>query len=64
MFKTKCPHCRVRLGDFLYADFCPDCRRELKHNTAAWLPARPVAATRRRSFPMRVFLGVVRLIES
>jgi hypothetical protein len=64
MFKTKCPHCRVKLGDYLYADFCLYCRRELKHNRTALLPARPVTAIRRRSFPMRVFLGVVRLIES
>ena len=29
----KCPHCHVKLVNFLYADDCPHCHTELKHNT-------------------------------
>jgi uncharacterized protein (DUF983 family) len=60
---TKCPHCHVKLGNYLYADACPHCGEELKHNTAPLLP--PVAkATGPRSLPVRAFLRVVRFIES
>lgn len=33
MNKSKCPHCGTKLGNFMYADMCPHCHEELKHNT-------------------------------
>ncbi|HEX5220532.1 MAG TPA: hypothetical protein VFZ59_13260 [Verrucomicrobiae bacterium] len=30
--KTKCPHCREKLGNFVYATECPFCHKELEHN--------------------------------
>ena len=38
MNKSKCPRCGVKLGNFRYADACPNCREELKHNTQPLLP--------------------------
>lgn len=29
---SRCPHCRIKLGNFPYADECPGCHEELKHN--------------------------------
>lgn len=64
MYKSRCPHCGFKLGDFLYADACPNCREELKHNTAPLLPAKKKDAQKRRSWPVRIFLGIVRFVES
>ena len=63
MFTTKCPHCGIKLGDFLYADACPHCHEVLKRN----LPMHPVvhkkvAAT--KSWPVRAFFSLVRFVES
>ena len=30
--KSKCPHCRQKLGNFMYATECPFCHEELEHN--------------------------------
>ena len=63
MFKPKCPHCGVRLGDFLYADACPHCHEVLEHNQA-----KPAAVgekkTKTRLWPVRAFFSVVRFVES
>ena len=32
MKKSRCPHCRQRLGNYLYATQCPFCQQELPHN--------------------------------
>jgi hypothetical protein len=61
---TRCPHCHVKLGNFVYADTCPHCGEELKHNTAALLPIAPKGPAQSRALLVRMFLGVVRFIES
>ena len=64
MFKRKCPHCGVRLGDFFYADACPHCHEVLEHNNQARLtPVRAMVA-KTRSWPVRAFFGLVRFVES
>ncbi len=62
MFKRKCPHCGLKLGDFLYADACPRCHRVLKHNQAKPSPAKQIATP--RAWPVRVFFSIVRVVES
>ena len=32
MTKSRCPHCRQKLGNYLYATTCPFCQKELVHN--------------------------------
>ncbi len=64
MNKTRCPHCGIRLGNFLYADACPSCLEELEHNTAPLLPAKKKDAQRRNSWPVRSFFNIVRFVES
>ena len=64
MFKQKCPHCGVKLGNFLYADACPYCHEVLDHNNQANLvPARATVA-KTGSWPVRAFFGLVRFVES
>jgi hypothetical protein len=63
MNKLKCPHCHVKLGNFLYADACPHCHGELKLNT------RPLSATKVVSGKARIWavlaLGrLQRIVES
>jgi hypothetical protein len=64
MFKSKCPHCGFKLGNFLYADACPECRQELKHNTRLLVAAPQKNAARVRSWPVRVLRSIVRFVES
>lgn len=64
MNKSRCPHCGFKLGNFLYADACPHCHEELKHNTKRLIEAQkkdPQLAQPRLS---RIFFGVVHLVES
>ena len=63
MFKRKCPHCGVRLGDFIYADACPHCHEVLEHNQAKLTPVRE-KITKTRSWPVRTFFSLVRFVES
>jgi hypothetical protein len=63
MFIKKCPHCGVKLGDFLYADACPHCHEILKDN----LPLRTsahVKVARPKSWSIRAFFSIVRFVES
>jgi len=60
----KCPHCHVKLGNFVYADACPHCHEELKHNTRPLIPARKKEPRKPRSWPVRLFFSLVRLVES
>lgn len=60
----KCPHCRVKLGNFVYADACPHCHEELKHNTRPLILARKKESQKARSWPVRLFFGMMRLVES
>ena len=64
MFKRKCPHCGVRLGDFLYADACPHCHEVLEHNNQARLTPARETTTKPGSWPVRTFFGLVRFVES
>ena len=64
MFKRKCPHCGVRLGDFFYADACPHCHEVLEHNNQARLTPVRAMVTKTRSWPVRAFFGLVRFVES
>jgi hypothetical protein len=69
MNTSKCPHCGVKLGNFLYADACPRCHEELKHNTRPLILAQKKDAQeskprRIQSFFARAFFGVVRFVES
>ncbi len=60
----KCPYCGVRLGQFAYADACPECHRELLDNTRI-LRHEPVAARLRyTSWPFRALRSVRNFIES
>ena len=45
MNTSKCPHCGLKLGNFLHADACPHCHHELLHNTRPLIP-NPVAPPR------------------
>jgi len=63
MFKRKCPHCGVKLGNFLYADACPHCQQVLEHNQAKLTPAR-AKVTKTRSWPVQIFFSLVRFVES
>jgi uncharacterized protein (DUF983 family) len=63
MFKTKCPHCGAKLGDFLYAAACPHCQAALAHNQADPTPV-PVMVARPKSWPVRAFACTIRLMAS
>lgn len=64
MNQSNCPQCGVKLGDFLYADACPHCHEELKHNTKPLVPAKTKDLQKEKAWPVRVFLSIVRLVES
>lgn len=64
MYKTKCPHCGFKLGNYVYADACPKCRHELEYNTRLLIPALRKDSPRIRAWPMRMFFGFIRLVES
>ena len=61
---SKCPHCGVRLRDFLYADACPHCHEVLKHNNQPRLTPVREKITKTRAWPVRTFFSLVRLVES
>jgi len=63
MNRYKCPHCGVRLGNFLYADACSDCHEELKHNTRA-LFAPKSALQKPSAWPRQLFIRLLRFVES
>lgn len=64
MGTTKCPHCRNRLGDFLYANFCPHCHRELAHNTVPLAIHSLREPVRKQGWFIGLCLKVRNLIES
>jgi hypothetical protein len=61
---SKCPHCGFELGNFLYADACPLCHKELKNNTRPLVPAKKKDPHKAQPWPVRMFFGIVRLVES
>jgi hypothetical protein len=64
MNKLKCPHCGAKLGNYLYADACPHCRHELEQNTRPLTSAPANRPPQEKAWPIRWFLGMVRLVES
>jgi len=63
MFTKKCPHCGVKLGNFLYADACPHCDEVLKHNLPMHVSAH-VKVTTPQPWLVRAFFSIVRFVES
>ena len=61
---SKCPHCGVKLGNYLYADACPHCHEELKHNTKPLVFAKKKDLLKESLWPVRIFLSLMRLVES
>ena len=64
MNKLRCPHCHIKLGNYLYADACSHCHEELKHNTRPMIPAKVKNPQKTRSWPVRILFKIVRLVES
>jgi len=64
MNKSKCPHCGFKLSNFVYADACPHCHEELKHNTRPMIPARKQNPQKTQLWPVRIFFRILRLVES
>jgi len=64
MNKSRCPHCGFKLGNFLYADACPQCHEELKNNTKPLIAARKKDPQLTQFWLSRIFFGVVRFVES
>ena len=64
MNKSRCSHCGVKLGNFLYAAACPNCHEELKQNTNPLVSAKKKDLQKRVLRPVRIFFSIVRLVES
>lgn len=64
MNKSRCPYCGIKLGNFLYADACPHCHEELKHNTRPMSLVRKKNAPKAPLWPVRIVFRIVRLVES
>lgn len=63
MALTKCPHCGVKLGNFLWADACPHCQHELEHNTRPLVTAPARKPMGQAWLPMKWLRWVVQRIE-
>jgi hypothetical protein len=63
MEKFKCPHCGIKLGNFMYAYECPNCHGELKHNTRALVLIRKKGSRKPKWWPVRIFFRIVRFVE-
>jgi hypothetical protein len=59
----RCPYCRQKLGNYLYADECPHCQEELEHNTTQ-LSAPGEDSPRAKPSRVPVFGHLLQLIES
>lgn len=64
MNRSRCPHCGVKLGNFLYADACPRCHEELKNNTKPLVQAEKEDSRKQKLWPVRIFFSILRLVES
>jgi hypothetical protein len=64
MNKSKCPHCGIKLGNFLYADACPFCHEKLKHNTRPLVPVIKKDPNKPKLWPVQLFFRTVRFVES
>ncbi len=61
---SKCPLCRVKLGDFIYADACPHCHKELAHNRRPTLATTKADPGKENAWAVRLFTRFVRFVES
>ena len=64
MYKFKCPHCGIKLGNFLYADACPYCHEELKHNTRPLITVLKPDSQKTKLWPAYLFSHLLRFVES
>ena len=66
MSNSKCPHCHVKLGNFMYADACPHCHKELVHNNTSKFTfmARKDSLPPTTIFPFPFFRWCLRMVES
>jgi hypothetical protein len=64
MYKYKCPHCGIKLGNFMYAYACPYCHEELKHNTRVLVSVTKEDSQKPKWWPLRSFFRIVRFVES
>ena len=61
---SKCPHCHIKLGNFMYADACPHCHKELEHNRKPTLLTTKADPRKEKAWPVRLFTRFVRFVES
>ncbi len=61
MNRSRCPQCREKLGNFLYADACPGCHEPLKHNLVTQSAPKPKVANP-RSWPVRNLVRFIRFV--
>lgn len=61
---AKCPHCGVKLGNFMYADACPHCHTTLGHNRTPTLSIPKPDPRRERAWPVKMFMRFMRFVES
>jgi hypothetical protein len=64
MNRSRCPHCGTKLENFLYADACPRCHEELKHNTRPLIPPQKKDPQKLQPWLVQAFFRIVRLVES
>jgi DNA-directed RNA polymerase subunit RPC12/RpoP len=64
MDKYKCPHCGIKLGNFMYAYDCLYCHEELKHNTRVLVSVTKEDLQKPKSWPVCLFFRLVRFVES
>jgi hypothetical protein len=63
MYKPKCPHCGIKLRNFLYADTCPCCHEELEYNTGTLMTVLKPESQKTKSWPARLFSRLMHLTE-
>ena len=63
MYKFKCPHCGIKLRNFLYADACPYCHEVLEHNTRPLITVLQPDSQKSKSWAVRLFSRLGRFVE-
>jgi len=64
MNRSRCPHCGVKPGNFRYADACPHCHEELKHNTRQPISVPKRDSQQPKSWPVQIFFSLLGVVES
>jgi hypothetical protein len=64
MSQLRCPYCKVKLLNYIYADECPSCSHELEYNKGRDDKTRVRDPLKLQPWPWRMFLRVVRFVES